>query len=81
MSPEEMASKELQQWRQAELKHDIEKIKSHELEMISLGSVFVMKTKKGEQVSFHVQNRICDELNFCIKILSLLLLFPLNLLL
>ena len=53
MSPEEMASKELQQWRQAELKHDIEKIKSHELEMISLGSVFVMKTKKGEQVSFH----------------------------
>ena len=53
MSPEEMASKELQQWRQAELKHDIEKIKSHELEMISLGSVFVMKTKKGEQVSSH----------------------------
>ena len=50
MTPEEMASKELQQWRQAELKHGIEKIKSHELEMISLGSVFVMKTKKGEQV-------------------------------
>ena len=88
MSPEEMASKELQQWRQAELKHDIEKIKSHELEMISLGSVFVMKTKKGEQVSSHLRNWICDELNFCIKLLSLaavcvslLLLLPTNLLL
>ena len=51
MTAEEMASKELQQWRQAELKHDIEKIKSHELEMISLGSVFVMKSHKGEQVN------------------------------
>jgi hypothetical protein len=51
MTPEEMASKELQQWRQSELKHDIEKIKSYELEMISLGSVYVMKSHKGEQVT------------------------------
>ena len=50
MSAEEMASRELKEWRQAELKHDIEKIKSHELEMISLGSVYVMKSHKGEQV-------------------------------
>jgi hypothetical protein len=55
MTPEEMASKELQQWRQAELKHDIEKIKSHELQMISLGSVFVMKSHKGEQVSYYFE--------------------------
>jgi len=53
MTPEEMASKELQQWRQSELKHDIEKIKSYELEMISLGSVYVMKSHKGEQVMLH----------------------------
>jgi hypothetical protein len=50
LSPEEMASKELQQWRQAELKHDIEKIKSHELDMIQHGSKIIVKSHKGEEV-------------------------------
>eukprot|EP00094_Tigriopus_californicus_P008912 TCALIF_08588-PA protein Name:"Similar to DIDO1 Death-inducer obliterator 1 (Homo sapiens)" AED:0.11 eAED:0.11 QI:369/0.66/0.5/1/0.88/0.9/10/0/1492 len=50
MSPEEMASKELQQWREAELKHDIEKIKSHELEMMAMGNKLVVKSHKGEQI-------------------------------
>lgn len=50
MTPEEMANKELQQWRQASLKNDIEKIKSHELDLIALGNKFVMKSHKGEQM-------------------------------
>merc|ERR1712179_237120 len=50
INPEDMANKELQQWRQKELKSDIEKIKSHELDMIKLGSKFVMKSHKGEVV-------------------------------
>ncbi|QQP58108.1 AGAP004866PAlike, partial [Caligus rogercresseyi] len=48
LTPEDMANKELQRWRQNELKNDIEKIKSHELDMIQLGSKFVMKSHKGE---------------------------------
>ena len=50
MTPEEMASKELQQWRQAVNKTDIEKIKQHEIEMIKLGNKLVVKSHKGEQV-------------------------------
>ena len=50
MTADEMASKELKEWRQAELKHDIEKIKSHEIEMAQMGSKFVMKTHKGDLV-------------------------------
>ena len=50
MSAEEMANKELKEWRQAELKHDIEKIKSHEIEMAQMGTKFVMKTHKGDMV-------------------------------
>uniref|UniRef100_A0A0K2USI9 AGAP004866PAlike [Tribolium castaneum] n=1 Tax=Lepeophtheirus salmonis TaxID=72036 RepID=A0A0K2USI9_LEPSM len=48
LTAEEMANKELQRWREKELKNDIEKIKSHELDMIKLGSKFVMKSHKGE---------------------------------
>ena len=50
MTAEEMANKELKEWRQAELKHDIEKIKSHEMEMAQLGTKLVMKTHKGDMV-------------------------------
>ena len=50
MTAEEMANKELKEWRQAELKHDIDKIKSHEIEMAQLGTKFVMKTHKGDMV-------------------------------
>jgi len=50
MTAEEMANKELKEWRQAELKHDIEKIKSHEIEMAQIGTKLVMKTHKGDMV-------------------------------
>ncbi len=50
MTAEEMASKELKEWRQHELKHDIEKIKSHELELLQVGSKHILKSHKGEQV-------------------------------
>ena len=50
MTAEEMASRELKEWRQQELKHDIEKIKSHEMEMAQIGTKLVMKTHKGDMV-------------------------------
>ena len=50
MSAEQMASKELKEWRQSELSNDIEKIKSHELDLLKMGSKIVMKTHKGEEV-------------------------------
>ena len=45
-----MANKELKEWRKAELKDDIEKIKSHELDLLKMGSKIVVKTHKGEEV-------------------------------
>ncbi len=51
MTADEMASKELQQWRQAELKHDIEKIKSFEKEQLARGTTFVVKSHKGETIT------------------------------
>ncbi len=50
MSSEDMANKELKEWRQTELKQDIEKIKSHELELLQMGAKMVVKTHKGEEV-------------------------------
>ena len=50
MSAEEMANKELKQWRQAELKHDIEMIKSTELEELARGTKFMVKSHKGEEI-------------------------------
>ena len=50
MSAEDMANNELKQWRQAEIKHDIEKIKSHELELLQTGAKIIMKTHKGDEV-------------------------------
>ena len=50
MSAEDMANNELKQWRQAEIKHDIEKIKSHELDLLQTGAKIIMKTHKGDEV-------------------------------
>lgn len=50
LSPEELASQELAQWRERETKHQIEWIKKNELDMLSLSKTYVMKTHKGEQV-------------------------------
>jgi len=45
MSPDDMANKELKEWRHAELKGDIEKIKSHELDLLKLGTKIVVSRK------------------------------------
>ena len=50
MSADDLASKELQQWRQAELHNDIEKIKTFELDKISHGDKFFIKSHKGDMV-------------------------------
>ncbi|XP_075147041.1 protein partner of snf [Haematobia irritans] len=50
MSPEEMASQELAQWREQENKHQLEMIKKSELDMLSCAKNYVLKTHKGEEV-------------------------------
>merc|ERR1712083_347568 len=57
MSPEDMANKELKEWRQAELKQDIEKIKEHEIDLLKLGSKIVIKSHKGEEIKEQEKNR------------------------
>merc|ERR1712018_169811 len=41
MTGEEMANKELKEWRQSTNKHDIDKIKSHGLDLLKMGSKLV----------------------------------------
>ncbi|XP_061400775.1 uncharacterized protein LOC133336495 [Musca vetustissima] len=50
MSPEEMASQELAQWREQETKHQLEMIKKSELDLLSCAKNYVVKTHKGEEV-------------------------------
>ncbi|GLH06868.1 CXXC-type zinc finger protein 1 [Gryllus bimaculatus] len=50
LSPEELASQELAQWREREAKHQLEMIKKTELDLMSQAKTYVMKTHKGEQV-------------------------------
>ena len=50
MTAEELASKELKEWRQAEQKGEIEKIRAHELDLAKQGNKFVIKTHKGDQI-------------------------------
>uniref|UniRef100_A0A1A9UYH6 PHD-type domain-containing protein n=1 Tax=Glossina austeni TaxID=7395 RepID=A0A1A9UYH6_GLOAU len=50
MSPEEMASQELAQWRENEAKHQLEMIKKSELDLLSCAKNYVLKTHKGEEV-------------------------------
>ena len=50
MSAEDMANKELKDWRSSTNKHDIEKIKSHELDLLKMGSKLVVKTYKSDEV-------------------------------
>lgn len=49
LTPEELASQELAQWRQREAKHEIDMIKKSELELLSQAKTYVVKTHKGEQ--------------------------------
>lgn len=50
MSPEELASQELAQWRENEAKHQLEMITKAELDLLACSKSYVMKTHKGEEV-------------------------------
>ena len=50
LSPEEMASQELAEWREKETKHQLEMIKKNELDLMAQAKSIVVKTHKGEQV-------------------------------
>ncbi|KAF0295041.1 PHD finger protein 3 [Amphibalanus amphitrite] len=50
MSADELASKELAEWREREEKKELEAIEKHELDMLALGNKFLIKTHKGEQI-------------------------------
>lgn len=50
LSPEELASQELAQWREREARHQLEMIKKTELDAMQLSKTVVMKTHKGEQI-------------------------------
>ncbi|RXG71362.1 PHD finger protein 3 [Armadillidium vulgare] len=50
MTSEELASKELAEWREREEKKELEAIQKHELERIALGNQYIMKSHKGEIV-------------------------------
>ncbi|XP_039276051.1 death-inducer obliterator 1 isoform X2 [Nilaparvata lugens] len=50
LSPEDMASQELAQWREREMRHQLEMIKKNELELLHQAKTVVMKTHKGEQI-------------------------------
>lgn len=50
LSPEELASQELAQWREREARHQLEMIKKTELDLMQQAKTIVMKTHKGEQI-------------------------------
>ncbi|CAB0029447.1 unnamed protein product [Trichogramma brassicae] len=50
LSPEEMASQELAEWRENETKHQLEMIKKNELDMMAQAKSIVLKSHKGEQI-------------------------------
>ncbi|XP_037955902.1 uncharacterized protein LOC119685630 [Teleopsis dalmanni] len=50
MSADELASQELAQWRENEVKHQLEMIKKSELDLLKCNKNYVLKTHKGEEV-------------------------------
>ncbi|XP_057329631.1 uncharacterized protein LOC130670301 isoform X2 [Microplitis mediator] len=50
LSPEEMASQELAEWREKETQHQLEMIKKNELDLMAQAKSIVVKTHKGEQI-------------------------------
>ncbi|XP_018025449.1 PHD finger protein 3 isoform X2 [Hyalella azteca] len=48
MTSDEMASKELAEWRQTQGKKELEAIQKHELDRLALGNTYIMKSHKGE---------------------------------
>lgn len=65
MSPEQMASQELAQWRQNENKHQLEMIKKSELDLLSCAKNYVLKTHKGEEV---IESKSTDRLSLDLAI-------------
>lgn len=51
LSPEELASQELAEWRDQEAKHQLELIKKSELDLLAASKTYVLKTHKGEEVN------------------------------
>ncbi|XP_053619005.1 death-inducer obliterator 1 [Plodia interpunctella] len=50
LSPEELASQELAEWRDQEAKHQLELIKKSEIDLLAASKTYVLKTHKGEEV-------------------------------
>ena len=50
MTGEELASKELAEWREREAKHSLDIIQKTELELMSMSTKYLVKTHKGEEV-------------------------------
>ncbi|XP_055387754.1 uncharacterized protein LOC129616242 [Condylostylus longicornis] len=65
MTPEELASQELAQWRENENKHQLEMIKKSELDLLSCAKNYVLKTHKGEEV---IEDKLTDRVNLDITI-------------
>lgn len=70
MTPDEMASQELAEWRERENKHQIEMIRKTELDMMNQSKALLLKTHKGEEIIESRVNKetIVSELNPDIKI-------------
>jgi hypothetical protein len=50
MSTEELASKELAEWREQEAKHQLDIIQKTELELMTMSNKYLVKTHKGEEI-------------------------------
>lgn len=50
LTPDQLASQELAQWRENENKHQLEMIKKSELDLLACAKNYVLKTHKGEEV-------------------------------
>lgn len=50
MSTEELASKELAEWREQEAKHQLDIIQKTELELMNMSNKYLVKTHKGEEI-------------------------------
>lgn len=51
LTPEELASQELAEWRDQESKYQLELIKKSELDLLAASKTYVLKTHKGEEAS------------------------------
>lgn len=60
LSPEDLASQELAQWRENENKHQLEMIKKSELDLLACPKSYVLKTHKGEEL---IENRTLDRVS------------------